>query len=377
MSDTRDLYEVLGIPSHATDAEIKRAYRRLAREHHPDARPDDPDAEARFKEVSTAYAVLGDPEKRRRYDTFGAAAFTGSRTGAGTAGADAFGLGDLFDAFFGGAGGPFGGPPPAGESRRGQDVALAVEVTLDEVLTGANRTVDVRMPVDCPTCEASGCRPGTHPSVCSSCNGSGQVREVRRSFLGQMVTASVCSRCGGTGMEIPHPCPDCSGDGRRVSDTTISIDVPPGIESGQRLRLSGRGPTGPRGGPRGDVYVDMRVAPHEHLTRDGADLHTTLRLPVTSLALGAVRDVETLDGPVTVEIEPGTQPGSVLRHRGRGLPRLRGRRRGDLHVHVAAVIPDDLDEEQAELLRRLAELRDEPVAPPEPGLVDKLRSAFR
>jgi len=376
VSGTRDLYEVLGVSEHASDAEIKRAYRRLARENHPDARPDDPEAEARFKEVSTAYAVLGDPEKRRRYDTFGPSAFAGARAGAGAPGADPFGLGDLFDAFFGGAGAdPFG--TQSGGSRRGQDVALAVELTLDEVLTGATRSVDVRMPVDCPTCEASGCRPGTHPSVCSSCSGSGQVREVRRSFLGQMVTASVCSRCGGNGMEIPHPCPECGGDGRRLGDATITVEVPAGIEDGQRLRLSERGPAGPRGGPRGDVYVDVRVAPHERFTRDGVDLHLTLRVPVTGLALGAEREVETLDGPVAVEIEPGTQPGVVVRCRGRGLPRLRGRRRGDLHVHVAAEIPDDLDEEQAELLRRLAELRGEAIAPPSPGFVEKVRSAFR
>lgn len=369
---SQDLYAVLGVASDATDAEIKRAYRALAREHHPDARPGDPEAEARFKEISTAYAVLGDPEKRRRYDTFGTTG-AGAGGGPGPGAGDPFGFGDIFDAFFG-QGSPFGG---AEQPRRAEDVAVALGMTLGEVATGTTRTFDVRMPIECPTCDASGARPGTHPSVCGQCGGSGQVRQVRRSMLGQMMTTAVCARCGGTGMEISDPCPECRGDGRVVGDTEITVEVPAGIEDGQRLRLTGRGPVGPRGGPRGDVYVDVTVEPDPRFERDGDDLHTGVSVPFTMATLGGATSVETLDEPYEVSIAAGTQPGTVVCARGRGLPPLRGRRKGDLYVHLTVEVPDDLDEEQEELLRRLAELRGEPVDPERAGFVDRVKSAFR
>lgn len=368
-----DLYAVLGVPSNAGDAEIKAAYRKLAREHHPDARPGDSEAEARFKEISTAYAVLGDPEKRRRYDTFGPDAFrAGGGGGAGNAG-DPFGFGDIFEAFF--SGDAFGGG--GGRQQQAQDLATELLLSLEEVVAGATRMLHARMPVECPTCEASGCRPGTEASLCTECNGNGQVRQVRRSVLGQMVTAAVCPRCGGAGMEIHDPCPDCRGDGRVLDDVEIEIEIPAGIENGQRVRMSGRGPVGPRGGPRGDLYVDIQVAPHERFAREADDLHMTLAVPVTGMVLGATREIETFDEPVEVDIEPGTQPGRVLRLKGRGVPHLHRRRRGDLYIHLTVEIPEQLDEEQEALFRQLAELRGEEVAPPGVGFVSRIKSAFQ
>lgn len=369
-----DLYAVLGIRNDADDADIKRAYRKLAREYHPDARPDDPEAEARFKEISTAYAVLGDPEKRRRYDTFGPDAFRGSGAGAGgQGGSDPFGFGDIFEAFFGGDG--FGA---AGGGRRGaSDVATEILISLDEAVSGVTRTLQARMPVECTDCDGTGCSPGTEATLCGECHGNGQVRQVRRSVLGQMVTTGVCPRCGGAGMEIPHPCARCRGDGRVNDVVDIDVDVPAGIEDGQRMRLTGKGPVGPRGGDRGDLYVDVRVAAHDRFTRDGDDLHATLEIPVTAMVLGAVREFAAFGEPVEVEIAPGTQPGHVVRVKGQGVPHLRGRRCGDLYIHLTVVVPESVDEEQAELFRRLAELRGEEVAPPDHGFVSRIKSAFQ
>lgn len=368
-----DLYAVLGIRNDADDAEIKRAYRRLAREYHPDARPDDADAEARFKEISTAYAVLGDPEKRRRYDTFGPDAFRGGG-GSGASGAgDPFGFGDIFEAFFGGDGFAAG----RGGRRGAEDVATEILISLDEAVSGVTRTLEARMPVECTDCDGTGCSPGTEATLCGECHGNGQVRQVRRSVLGQMVTTGVCPRCGGAGMEIPHPCARCRGDGRVTDVVGIDIEIPAGIEDGQRMRLQGKGPVGLRGGERGDLYVDVRVAAHDRFTRDGDNLHVALEVPVTAMVLGATREVETFDEPVVVEIAPGTQPGHVVRVKGQGVPHLRGRRRGDLYVHLSAEIPVSVDEEQADLFRRLAELRGEDVAPPDAGFVSRIKSAFQ
>ena len=370
-----DYYELLGVGRSATPEELKRAYRRLARELHPDTNPD-PAATERFKEIAVAYETLSDPERRRRYDTFG------PETPGGQAGFDPFagaGLGDIFDAFFGGNG-PFGGggrtTGPSGPPR-GADMELAVDLAFEEAVFGVAKEVTVRVPVPCSTCDATGAKPGTSPITCTECGGAGQVRRVRQSILGQMVTAGPCTRCGGSGQLVPDPCPSCRGDGRVTEERTYTIDVPRGVDDGTTLRLSGRGSAGPRGGPAGDLYVHLRVRPHERFERDGYDLLDELHLSMTQAALGTTVAYETLDGEEELTIAPATQTGRVFRLRHKGVPHVDGRGRGDLHVHVVVDTPDDLDDAQEDLLRQLAALRAEAVAPPEHGLLSRLRGAFK
>jgi molecular chaperone DnaJ len=365
----RDHYEVLGVTRQAPDEEIKRAYRDLARRYHPDSHPDDPDAEERFKEVSVAYETLRDPERRRRYDLFG-------DTGAGNQpGAEAFGFGDLFDAFFGGD--PFGGRRgPAGPTRGG-DAEVVVELTLAQAMFGTTHTIEASLPVGCPRCEGSGCEPGTHPSRCDACGGTGEVRQVRRSILGQIVTASPCGVCDGTGRRILTQCRDCRGDGRVRAQRAIDVEVPAGVDDGQRLRLAGRGPAAPRGGVSGDLYVSIRVAQHPDFERRGDDLIHVRHLSVAQAALGVPLVVAGLDAEHEVTVPAGTQPGQVFRVKHAGVPSLRGRGRGDLLVRVDVDVPTRISDEEAELWRRLAELRGDEVAPPEKGVMSRLRSAFQ
>ena len=369
-----DLYETLGVPRDATDEEIKRAYRKLARSHHPDANPDDPSAESRFKEVAGAYEVLSDPERRSRYDRFGTDDPNAARM------ADPFGggLGDIFSAFFG-QGSPFGsagGGRPQGPPR-GEDLEVHVDLDLEDVVFGAEREVNVRTAVRCEECDGSGAQAGTKPSTCHECAGSGHVRRVRQSLLGQMVTASPCQDCGGLGHVIEHPCSVCDSQGRTIEQRTYNVEVPVGVDDGSTLRLTGRGAAGPRGGPNGDLYVHTRVRPHPVFRRDGDNLVHELHIPFTQGALGIHLEYETLDGPEDLVIPRGTESGAIFRLRGRGVPHVRGRGRGDLLVRVAVDVPDDLTPDQESLVRRLAELRDEEVADPEDGLISKIRSAFR
>ncbi|MEX1009204.1 MAG: J domain-containing protein [Acidimicrobiia bacterium] len=368
-----DYYEVLGISRTATDDEIKRAYRALARRYHPDNNPDDPDAEARFKEFSLAYETLRDPERRRRYDVFGE---DGARaTASGQSGGDPFGFGNLFDAFFGGD--PFGGRGQAGPPRA-PDAEAVVHLELAQAAFGATATLDVRLPVACTRCEGSGCEPGTHPARCDVCGGTGEVREVRRSILGQIVTAAPCVACSATGSRIPTPCRDCRGDGRVRASRSIDVEVPAGVDDGQRLRLSGRGPAAPRGGVAGDLYVTVRVAADPRFERHGDDLLHVRRIAFTQAALGSRLDIETLEGPEELIVPPGTQPGHVFRLKGRGVHALRGRGRGDLLVRVDVDVPGRVSAEEDELLRSLAAIRNEEVAAPQDkGVFSRLRSAFQ
>jgi molecular chaperone DnaJ len=369
-----DYYEQLGVSRAATEDEIKRAYRRLARELHPDTSPGDPAAEERFKQVTLAYETLRDPERRRRYDMFGP---EGAAAGAG--GGDVFGagLGDLFDAFFGGD--PFSrgrhrGPasPP-----RGSDAEVAVQLDFEEAVFGTEKEVSVRLPVTCDACEGTGARAGTNPTTCPECQGMGEVQRVRRSILGQMVTAVSCPRCGGLGQEIREPCPECRGDGRRTEARSWTVDVPAGVDDGMTLRLTGRGAAGPRRGRTGDLYVHLRVRPHERFQRQDYDLVHVLHVPVTQAALGARMAYETLDGTEDLSIPPGTQTGQVFRLRGHGVPHVDGRGRGDLLVQVVVDTPTELTPEQEDLLRGLAQERDEELPPADAGFMARLRSAFK
>lgn len=375
-----DYYEVLGVGRNATEDEIKKAYRRLARELHPDANPGDAVAEERFKLVNRAYETLKDPERRRQYDMFGDAPRGGGDPFSGFGAGGAGGLGDLFDAFFGG-GNPFGATAGSGRTRRGprrgEDAEASMNLEFTEAVFGVEREMTVRLPVTCDNCHGSGARPGTTPITCTTCGGAGEVRRVRQSILGQMVTASPCPRCGGTGEEIPSPCPECRGDGRRTIEKSFVVEVPAGVDNGQTLRLTGRGAAGQRGGPQGDLFLHLRVRPHPTLRREGQELRATLHVAMTQAALGATVDLETLEGPEELTIPPGTASGRELRLRGRGVPHLQGRGRGDLIVTVIVDTPTDLSRSQEELLRQFAAERGEEVAAPEAGLMSKIRGAFK
>ncbi len=360
-----DYYQLLGVDRSASQDEIKRAYRRLARELHPDANPGDPDAEARFKQVAEAYEALGDPERRARYDRFGS---SGARAGDPFAGG---GLGDLFDAFFNTGGRSEAGP------QRGADLEVVARLTLEDVVRGVAKDVTVRTAVACDTCEATGAAPGSEVIRCDQCGGSGQVRQVRQSILGQMVTTASCARCSGEGVIIATPCAECSGEGRRVEEQTYSVEVPAGVDDGSTLRLSGRGAVGRRGGGAGDLYVQVRVEEHPQFVRSGDDLLAELHVPVTQAALGAAVDFTALDGEVSVDVPTGSQTGRNFRFRERGVPRLRGRGRGDLVLTLVVDTPTDVSPEQEELLRLLAKERGEDVKDPgEDTLLGRFKSKF-
>ena len=372
-----DYYELLGVSRSASTEEIKRAYRRMARELHPDTNAD-PSAGERFKEIAVAYETLSDPARRRRYDTFGPEGVgAGAGAGGGANGPFGPGLGDIFDAFFGGAG-PFGGGATrSGGPPRGADMEVALDLEFEEAVFGASREVQVRLPVTCPTCYCSGARPGTSPTTCGECGGAGQVRRVRQSILGQMVTAGPCPRCAGRGSVVSQPCSNCRGEGRRTEARTWNVDIPPGVDHGSTLRLAGRGAAGVQGGANGDLYVHLRVQPHQRFERSGYDLVHELHIPVTQASLGAHLTYETLDGTEDLVIPAGTQTGRLFRLRGRGVPHLEGRARGDLLVTVVVDAPVELSPVEEELLRRLAAERGDDVAPADAGLLSRIRSAFK
>jgi molecular chaperone DnaJ len=372
-----DLYELLGVPRDATSEDVKKAYRRAAREHHPDAGGD----EETFKQVTHAYQVLADPEKRARYDRFGDDGTPGTRGNdpfGGFGGAGFGGIGDVIDAFFGSAFGGGGGSRGPQRSQPGRDVLLPTELTLEEVATGVRRDVEVEVASSCETCGGGGSASGGPAAACRQCGGAGQVQKVVRTAFGQLATAAPCAACRGTGRTVDDPCTGCGGDGRTVQRRTYTVDVPPGVDEGDRLRVSGAGEAGRQGAPPGDLYVEVRIAEHDLFERDGRDLLAEVGVPVTQAALGGTVTVPTVHGDeVDVEVPAGTQPGAVLRVRQAGLPGRGGSRRGDLRLLVRVLVPTDLDTEQRELLERLAELRGEHLASRGRGLFTRLREAFR
>jgi len=351
-----DLYAVLGVGPDATPEEVKRAYRRLAREHHPDAGGD----EERFKEVARAYDVLGDPERRARYDRFGDEADGAARGG------DPFGfggIGDVIDAFFGGAFGQ-GSGSGARRERGGRDVLVGVDLTLDEVLTGVGREVDIDVAAVCERCDGTGSADGRPPERCGRCGGAGQLRRAVRTPLGSLTTASPCQDCAGTGRRATDPCRACAGEGRAARRRTVAVDFPAGLEDGDRIPLRGQGEAGRQGAAAGDLYVQVQVAEHPALARDGRDLHTVVDVPVTAMLLGGRLVVAGLaDERHEVEVAAGTAPGTAVAVRQAGLPSRGGGRRGDLVVHLEVAVPRRLDREQRELVARLAALRGEADGP--------------
>jgi molecular chaperone DnaJ len=378
LATKRDYYEVLGLPREASEAEIKKAYRRLARDHHPDANPDDSGAEERFKELTEAYEVLSNPESRRAYDTYGHQI---PRAGAGTRGAaDPFGgFQDIFETFFGDRfGGPSGGSFFGGSRApsRGSDTEVEVEVTLREAASGVEREVNVQTVKECSVCGGVG---GTSTRQCGTCGGMGAVRSVRESFFGQMVSTQTCPTCSGSGRIIEVLCENCQGSGRVAELATHSIRIPAGIEDGMRIRVAGAGNIGEKGAPPGDLYIRVRVGEDLELIRDGDDLIHRMRINFVEASLGTEVEVPTLEGTTEVRIEPGTQPGATLTLRGEGMPRLKRRGRGDLKVLVDVMVPTRLSAEQRELLKRFEASSGEETYGNGGGesFFDRLRGVFR
>lgn len=369
----RDYYEILGVGRDASDGDIKKAFRRLARELHPDV-SDAPDAQERFREIAEAYEVLSNAETRETYDRFGRA---GLRNG-GFAPAD-FDLGnlsDIFSAFFGE--GLFGQTASRGaRPDRGADVASVVEIALADAYAGVTVDAQIRVAVTCDLCAGNGAASGTTPVTCETCGGAGRVQHVSQSVFGQFVRSGACPHCGGAGRLVETPCERCDGVGRRLDDKVLAVDVPAGIHDGQRIRLRGEGHAGSLGGPAGDVFVQVRVRAEEGLERDGDDLHTLVELTMTDAALGATVQVPHPDGEVELEVPAGTQPGDVRVVKARGMPALSGSRRGDLHVHVAVRVPRHLTPEQRALVEQLEGALGDDAYDGDDGFFERLKKAFR
>lgn len=363
-----DHYEVLGVERTATPEEIKRAYRKLARELHPDVNPS-AEASERFKEVTHAYDVLSDPRERQQYDLGPQAGFGG--------GANFGGFSDIFETFFGGGGGRTSGPRSRRE--RGQDGLVKVEVDLDEVIFGTKRDLEVTTAVLCETCNGSCCTPGTSPARCDICGGSGQIQRTMRSLLGNVVTSNPCGTCQGYGTIIANPCVTCAGKGRVRAQRKIPVDIPAGVDTGLRLQMPGQGEVGPAGGPAGDLYLEIKVRHHETFSRNGDDLLATVEVPMTSAILGTRTTLKGLDGEVLVDIKPGTQSAEVITIKDRGITHLRGQGRGDLRIGIQVVTPSKLSAKEKVLVEQLAAARKQPepqFAHFQQGLFTKLRDRF-
>ena len=369
-----DYYGILGVRKDADGDEIKKAYRRLARELHPDVNPD-PQTQERFKEITQAYEVLSDPEKRQMYD-LGADPF--GPGGAGQGFGAGFPFSDIMDAFFGAAAGARG---PRSRARRGRNATIRVELDLSECAFGTTKDLAVDTAVVCPTCSGEGTAPGTHPQTCDVCGGRGEISQVTRSFLGQVMASRPCPQCGGYGTVIRRPCPECDADGRVRTRRNIKVRIPAGVEDGTHIQLAGEGETGPGGGPPGDLFLEIVQRPHPIFERQGDDLHCTVTIPMVAAALGATLNVETLDGPANVDIRPGTQSGQAIPMYGQGSAHLNAAGRGDLLIHVTVETPTKLEPEQENLMRELAKLRGEEAppgrfAPGQQGFFSRLRDAF-
>ena len=343
----RDYYEVLGVGREASEAEIKKAFRGLARELHPDVNDHDPEAEEKFKAAAEAYEVLSDSERRRTYDAYG---HEGLRSGGFDPRSASFGsIDDIFQAFFGSEAFGFGG---GGARAAGSDILVTVEIELEKVASGVRREIGFEAVGACEHCHGNGAEPGTPISTCERCAGAGQLRQVSRTPFGQMVRGILCDACGGVGKIVETPCAECAGSGRTRAQKTHAVEIPAGIESGQRLRVSGAGHAGEPGAPPGDLYVEVEVAEDERFQRDGTDLLSIVSIPATEAMLGTVVTIPTLEGEREIEVGAGTQPGHEEVLRGAGLPRLGGRRRGDQRVILNVVVPTNLSDEQREALER-------------------------
>ncbi|MBI3978722.1 MAG: molecular chaperone DnaJ [Chloroflexi bacterium] len=372
MAVKRDYYEVLGIGRSATEEEIKKAFRRLAFQYHPD-RNRETDAEARFKEINEAYEVLADPEKRAQYDRFGHNGPQGIGAGTGDfSNFGGFGFGDIFEAFFGGASTATRRGP-----QRGADLRYNLTITFEDAVFGTEKELEIPRIETCSVCHGVGAQPGTQPVRCPNCGGTGEVRRVQQSVFGQFVNVTACERCRGEGRVITSPCPQCRGAGQERRTRKLSVRIPAGVDSGTRIRLSGEGESGTRGGPPGDLYVDIAVRPHKLFQRDGDNILLEMPINVVQAALGDEIDVPTIDGKATLKIPPGSQSGKVFILRERGVPNVRGGGRGDQLVQIRVVTPTGLNDKQRKLLAEFGKtLGTSHMPAEEKGLFEKIREAF-
>ena len=385
----RDYYEILGVTKTVTEAKLKKAYRKVAMENHPDRNPDDKAAEERFKEAAEAYEVLKDPQKRARYDRYGHAGVNQGGGGFGGGGmtmddifqnfGDIFGQGSPFEGFFGGqqGGGGRGGRRARGE--RGSNLRTRVKLSLEEVAKGVKKTIKIKKQVTCDVCDGSGAKDASSVKTCGTCGGSGMVRQVRNTFLGQMATTATCPTCAGSGQQVEANCAKCKGDGIVYGEDTVELDIPAGVAEGMQLSMTGRGNAGRRGGPAGDLLINIEEVPHESLQRNGQDLVYELHLNIADAALGTKAEVPTLDGKVRFDIAPGTQSGEIKRLKGKGLPSVQAHGKGDQFVHVNVFTPKRLSDRERELLE---ELRDSHNFAPdgvgqEKGFFDKVKDFFQ
>ncbi len=377
----RDYYEVLGVSKSASDDEIKKAYRKLARKYHPDVNRDNSkEAEEKFKEASEAYEVLSNTEKKAQYDQFGHAAFNGAQGGAGFeggfggfgGGGAAGGFGDIFDMFFGGQG--FGGRSNGPE--KGADLRYDMEITFEQAAFGVEKEIEIPRTEDCPACHGTGAAPGTHVETCPDCKGTGQIQFTQNTPFGRMVNVRACERCHGEGKIIKTPCKECHGQGTVKARKKIKIKIPAGVDNGSRLRVAHEGEVGSRGGPHGDLYVYIFVKPHKLFSREGNDVICEVPISFVQAILGDEIEVPTLEGKVKFRIEEGTQSGTIFRLRNKGIPHLRGNTRGDQHVKVKVVTPKNLTEKQREILKEFARISGEDINPEQKGFFKKMKDAF-
>ncbi len=383
--EKRDYYDVLGVSKSATADEIKKAYRKLARQYHPDVNKDNPDAAEKFKECSEAYSVLSDEKKRAQYDQFGHAAFDGAAGAGGAGGFGGFdfsgfggaggGMEDIFDMFFGGGGRSRGGRQAG--PQRGSDLRFDMEITFEEAAFGVEREINLTRDEQCPKCKGSGAEPGSKVETCPECHGTGQVSFTQNTMFGQMRNVRPCSRCHGEGKIITEPCKECKGKGTVRKTKKLKVKIPAGVNDGSRLRVSGEGEAGMRGGPSGDLYVYLYVKPHKFFERDGNTVLCEVPINIVQAPVGDEIKVPTLDGQVTMKIPEGTQPGQVLRLKGKGIPSLRGGSRGDQLVRIKVVVPKKLSEKQKDALRKFADISKDNINPEEKSFLNKIKDLFK
>lgn len=380
----RDYYEVLGVSKTATQDELKKAYRKLARKYHPDLNKDNAEAAEKFKECNEAYSVLSDEQKRAQYDQFGHAAFEngGMGGGGGFGGAGGFGgfggsgMEDIFDMFFGGQGGRGGRSSKAGP-QRGADLRFDLEISFEEAAFGLEKEINLYRDEVCDYCHGEGAEPGSKVETCPECNGSGYVRYTQNTMFGQMVNERPCSRCKGEGKIISEPCKECRGKGTVKRNKKLKVKIPAGVDNGSRLRVAGEGEAGAKGGPSGDLYVYLYVKPHKFFERDGTTVLCEVPINIVQATLGADIKVPTLDGQVTMKIPEGTQPGKVMRIKGKGIPSLRNSSRGDQLVRIKVVVPTKLSDKQKDALRKFADISKDNINPEEKSFMDKVKDFFK
>lgn len=372
----KDLYEALGLQKGASEEEIKKAYRKLAKKYHPDLNPGDKTAEEKMKEVNAAYEILSDPEKKARYDQFGHAGVDPSYGGGGGqySGFEDFDLGSIFDSFFGGGMG--GGQTRRSGPRKGESIRASVTLTFEEAAFGCQKQITVNRVETCPDCGGSGAKAGTSAETCPDCHGTGQIKTTQRTILGMMSTSSPCPRCRGTGKIIKEPCPTCRGAGSMRKQRTVTVQIPAGIDHGQTISVRGEGSAGQNGGPAGDIFVTVNVAPHEIFKRRGQDVMVELPVTFVQAALGAELEAPSIDGKISYTMPEGTQPDTVFRIRGKGIPNLNGRGRGDQFIKVKIEIPRNLTREQKELLRQFEETVGDAQFGEKKGFFEKMKDLF-